>query len=71
MAILCFCLILTITEIILFARRKLKPLAFLITNVIKSTVWVVLFILEIVSVVDAHEPHSASAIAIIIEAGLL
>ena len=56
---------------VLLARRKLKPLTFLITNVIKSTIWVVLFILEIVSLTTSRQSHTASALAIIIEAALL
>jgi hypothetical protein len=45
------CLVLTTTEIILLARHKLKPLAFLIINIIKSAVWTALFILDIYSAV--------------------
>jgi hypothetical protein len=71
LGILCVCLILTIAEVILFARLKLKPLHFLITNVIKSTIWLALFVLEIVSVVDIHQYHTASVPAIIIEGALL
>ena len=71
MTVLGVCLILTITEIVLLARHKLQPLTFLITNVIKSIIWVLLFILEVVTVVDNHKPRTASAVAIIIEAVLL
>ncbi|KAI4211458.1 MAG: hypothetical protein LQ351_005760 [Letrouitia transgressa] len=45
------CLALTIAEIILFSRRYLKPLAHLSMEVVKSTVWVVLFLIDVVSVV--------------------
>jgi hypothetical protein len=71
LTILCICLLLTVAEIVLLARHKLKPLTFLITNVIKSTIWVVLFILEIVSLTTSRNSHTASALAIIIEGALL
>jgi hypothetical protein len=60
------CVILTITEIILLARHKLKPLAFLVMNVIKSLIWTVLFVLDIVSTAT-RGGRTASVIAIIIE----
>ena len=60
------CVILTITEIILLARHKLKPLAFLVMNVIKSLLWTVLFVLDIVSTAT-RGGRTASVIAIIIE----
>lgn len=47
--VISICLILTIAEIILLARRRLKPATFLIMNVIKTTVWTGLFILNILS----------------------
>ena len=47
------CLILTITEIILLARHKLRPLAFLTMNVIKTAIWTALFVLDIISAVTA------------------
>lgn len=43
------CLILTITEIILLARHKLKPLAFLIMNIVKTAIMTVLFVFQIIS----------------------
>ncbi|KAE8444312.1 hypothetical protein EG329_000622 [Mollisiaceae sp. DMI_Dod_QoI] len=49
---LAICLILTITEIVLLARHKLKPKTFVILNTLKSTIWTVIFILDIVSFVD-------------------
>ncbi len=50
---------------------KTKALSCLITTVIKSTVWAVLPILDIVSVVDNHESNITSTIGIFIEAALL
>jgi len=70
MAIIVLCLILTITEIVLLARQKLKPLTFLIMNVVKSTIWTVIFVFDVISAVD-NSSRTASAIAIIIEAVLL
>ncbi|KAK6580574.1 hypothetical protein PZA11_006810 [Diplocarpon coronariae] len=62
------CLILTTTEITLLARKRLKPLPFLITNILESTIRAVLFVIEIVSAVDAPSSRTASALAIMIEA---
>jgi hypothetical protein len=45
-------------------------LTFLITNVIKSTIWTVIFIVDVISAVDSRS-RTTSAIAIIIEAVLL
>lgn len=69
-ALISVCLILTVTEIVLLARKKLKPLAFLITNALKSAIFLALFIIDIVSTVNSEE-HTASAIALVIEAALL
>jgi len=70
MSIIVLCIILTITEIVLLARHKLKPLAFLIMNVVKSTIWTAIFVIDVISVVG-NNSRTASAIAIIIEAVLL
>ncbi|TVY36557.1 hypothetical protein LSUB1_G005831 [Lachnellula subtilissima] len=48
------CLVLTIIEIILLARHKLKPRAFVIMNVIKSAVFTVLLVLDIISLVSVR-----------------
>ena len=64
------CLILTITEIILLLRHKLRPLAFLIMNVVKSAIWTVLFVMDIVSAVDDGD-RTTSFLGVIIEAILL
>jgi len=70
MSVIVICLILTITEIVLLARHKLKPLAFVIMNVVKSTIWTIIFIFDVISAVD-NRSRTASAISIIIEAVLL
>ena len=64
------CLVLTITEIILLARQKLRPLAFLIMNVIKTAIWTTLFILDIVSAVT-EGGRTVSVVGIIIDVILL
>lgn len=42
------CFLMTILEIIFLTRHKLTPLKFLIHNVIKSTIWAGLFIVDVV-----------------------
>lgn len=69
-ALCVICLILTITEIILLARHKLRPLAFLIMNVIKTAIWTALFVLDIISAVTAGG-RTTSIVGIIIDAILL
>jgi len=49
--IISLCVILTITEIVQLVRHRLKPLFFLITNVIKTAIWTSLFILDIIAVI--------------------
>ncbi|KAL2065740.1 hypothetical protein VTL71DRAFT_3410 [Oculimacula yallundae] len=70
-ALIAACLILTITEIVLLARKKLKPLTFLITNILKSAFWGALFIIDIISAVNSSSSRTASAVALLIEAALL
>ena len=48
------CLILTFAEIVYLIKHKLKPLFFLISNVIKSVIWTVLFVLDIISTADEN-----------------
>ncbi|KAF4632775.1 hypothetical protein G7Y89_g5340 [Cudoniella acicularis] len=43
------CVVLTVVEIILLARHSLKPLRFVIMNSIKTAIWMVLFVLDIIS----------------------
>lgn len=69
MVMLVICLVLTITEIVLLARHKLKPKTFVIFNTIKSTIWTALFIVDIVSFVDTNS-RTVSFIGLIIEAVL-
>ena len=64
------CLILTITEIILLARHKLRPLPFLIMNVIKTAIWTALFILDIISAAT-EGGRTKSISGIVIDAILL
>ncbi|CZR58459.1 uncharacterized protein PAC_08351 [Phialocephala subalpina] len=69
MAMLVICLILTITEIVLLARHKLKPKTFVIFNTIKTFIWTVIFALDIVSFVDSNS-RTVSFVGLIIEAVL-
>ncbi|KAH6706240.1 hypothetical protein BKA61DRAFT_492515 [Leptodontidium sp. MPI-SDFR-AT-0119] len=70
-ALISSCLILTITEIVLLARKSLKPLTFLITNILKSAIWAVLFVIDIISAVNTSTSRTVSVVAILIEAALL
>ncbi|TVY21591.1 hypothetical protein LARI1_G000159 [Lachnellula arida] len=58
------CLVLTITEIILLARHKLKPKAFVIMNVIKSVVFTVVLVLDIISLVSVRTTSLVGSIPI-------
>ncbi|TVY56152.1 hypothetical protein LCER1_G002574 [Lachnellula cervina] len=58
------CLILTVTEIILLARHKLKPMAFVIMNVVKSAVFTALLVLDIISLVSVRTTSPVSNIPI-------
>ncbi|TVY43701.1 hypothetical protein LOCC1_G004781 [Lachnellula occidentalis] len=58
------CLILTITEIILLARHKLKPRGFVIMNVIKSAMFTAFVALDIISLVGARTTSLAGSIII-------
>ncbi|KAH8667400.1 hypothetical protein BGZ60DRAFT_431641 [Tricladium varicosporioides] len=62
-----FCVILTIVEIILLARRSLKPIVFLIMNVTKSGIWTVILILDIVSAVTVGG-RTTSILGVLIDA---
>ncbi|KAI9881547.1 MAG: hypothetical protein M1830_000111 [Pleopsidium flavum] len=44
------CALLDIIEIILFVPGKLKPLTYLIFQVIKTTIWLILFLISVVNV---------------------
>lgn len=46
----CFNMLIIVAEIILFARRRLQPLAYLIFQVLKTTLWVALFVMSMVGV---------------------
>jgi len=65
-ALTCSCLILTITEIVLLVRRKLTPLTFLVMSVIKTTIWTVLLIVDVVGTVDGGA-RAPTALGIIVE----
>ncbi|KAL3420242.1 hypothetical protein PVAG01_08741 [Phlyctema vagabunda] len=64
------CMILTITEIVLFATDRLRPTFFLISNIIKSTIWIGLFILDVISW-SSTGGRTVSIVSIIIDVILL
>lgn len=43
-------MLLIIIEILLFARRRLHPLAYLLFQILKSTLWLVLFCMSMVGI---------------------
>jgi len=60
----CTCLLFDIVEIILFATGRLKPLFYLISQVIKTTLWLVLFIIAMVGVAHYASIDNTSTISI-------
>ena len=42
------CIILNITEIVLFAKKKLAPITYLVLQVVKTSIWTIVFIVYIV-----------------------
>lgn len=49
MLIVCaICIVLDVTEIVLFARRKLQPLTYLVFQSVKTAVWFALFMVALV-----------------------
>jgi len=42
------CLVLDITSMVMLGKHTLKPKTFLIFQVVETTIWVIIFILEIV-----------------------
>jgi len=67
----CTLLLFDLIEIILFSAGKLKPLFYLISQVIKTTLWLVLFIIDMVAQATAaalyrEGPAIAIGIAILV-----
>ena len=53
MIICVVCIILDVTEIILFARGTLQPITYLVFQCVKTTLWVIIFLVAVtVSVRD-------------------
>ena len=77
MTICAICIILIITEIILFARMHLKPLTYLVLQVVKATLWIILFLMTLVGVnrgsgsSAASEPVSFGSFSYYLLAGLI
>ncbi|KAI9658232.1 MAG: hypothetical protein M1821_002365 [Bathelium mastoideum] len=59
-------LLLTIAEMILYCARRLKPILFLVSNVLKSVFWLVVLILDIVGAVKGHLAAGSVFLTVII-----
>lgn len=75
LGLLCFCFALTIIEIILLFMHRLKPMAFIIMNSLKSGIWVSIFVFDVIAVVQnantVGQSNVRSSVGLVIEAGLL
>ncbi|KAI9749052.1 MAG: ubiquinone biosynthesis monooxygenase Coq7 [Chaenotheca gracillima] len=60
------CMILDVTQIILFAKNKLSPLAYLIMNCVTSTIWTIIALIGIVGESIARGGGVATVVSIII-----
>ena len=60
----------TIVEIVFLTRHKLTPLQFLIHNVIKSTIWAGLFIVDMVAWGKSTE-RAQTVGALVVEFGIV
>lgn len=60
-ALCAICLIITIAEIVLLVKRKLTQLKFLICNIIKSTIWTAMFIMDIIAYANANAGRRTTA----------
>lgn len=58
----CASLLLDVIEIILFIAHRLKPLFYLISQVIKTTLWLVLFIIALVALVRDTGRYGRNAV---------
>jgi len=62
------CVLLNVIEIILFIPGKLGPLTYLTSQVVKTTIWLILFVIGIVNVGESAARHlrgTNSTVAII------
>ena len=58
------CLFLTVTEIVLYVRRRLLPLSYLILQVVKSTFWFIEFLVVVISNAMTASSPNAQAMSI-------
>ncbi|KAL8994062.1 MAG: hypothetical protein Q9169_005870 [Polycauliona sp. 2 TL-2023] len=61
----CINMALIVIEIVLFTLRRLKPLAFLVMQVIKTTLWVVLLLISIVGIAVNKGSYTNDAVYIL------
>ena len=72
MTFACVNITVIIIEIILFARRRLYPLTYLIFQVLKTTLWVVLFIMTVIGVArNARRAISSGPVITILLTGII
>ena len=62
----CVCLILNVTEIILFARRVLKPLTYLVLQCVKTALWVIIFLVVLALSVTGGSAESGDPITLLL-----
>ena len=60
----CTSLILDFTEIILFACHKLQPITYLVLNVVKMSLWLILLFLNLASFASRSNTATTSSSAI-------
>lgn len=57
------CIVIDITEIILFAKRKLAPVTYLVLQVVKTGIWIIVFVIYMVRLVSLAEGGRGSTVS--------
>ncbi|CAD6592440.1 MAG: hypothetical protein ASARMPREDX12_006088 [Alectoria sarmentosa] len=66
------CIILDVTEIILFARGTLQPITYLVLQCVKTTLWFIIFLIAAVGGVrEESVPGESGDVALILLSGLI
>ncbi len=63
MVISCICIILNITEIILFVRKILQPITYLVFQCCKTAMWLIIFLMVIVNTEKYQQAAGSSTSA--------
>lgn len=63
MVISCICIILNITEIILFVRKILQPITYLAFQCCKTAMWLVIFLIVVVDIERNQQAAGSSTSA--------